>query len=200
MSFAVLVFNRPPPHTHTHRSTSSSPHSVTRLDHEEIATHVLVVTATDGGVQPRSASVSVVINVGDVNEYAPVARLDPVPSSLSSSSQPRVWIPWNLEPGGVVARVVATDADLHNHSATAGGAGDFGDGTALAYTLVSPTGAAAFAARSDGAVVLRQGYTLTRGQEFNVTMVVHDAGTPPLSSEVTLLTWPSLYPLHYLRS
>ena len=151
--------------------------SVTGLDYERISAHVLVVTATDGGIPSRSTSVTVVINVVDVNEHAPVARLDPPPFSSSSSSFPRVWVPSNLAPNSIVTRVIASDGDTSNMTLST-------TSPELSFALSSPTGAAAFAVRADGAVVLREGYSLTRGQEFNVTVVVSDAGPDPMSTEV----------------
>ncbi len=84
------------------------------LDREASSEIHLVVTATDGGERPRSASVRAAVTVMDVNDNAP--RFPSVSSAsssvLSSPSSPLVLtVSEDAASGAVVARMEAADAD-----------------------------------------------------------------------------------------
>ncbi|XP_068600475.1 protocadherin alpha-C2-like [Brachionichthys hirsutus] len=76
------------------------------LDREEHAVHNLILTAVDGGVPPRSGTASIVINVLDINDNAPVF------------SQPvyAVNVSENSAVGTVVLTLNATDFDEGTNS------------------------------------------------------------------------------------
>ncbi|XP_019714473.1 protocadherin alpha-C2-like isoform X2 [Hippocampus comes] len=71
------------------------------LDRETDAVHNLILTAVDGGVPPRSGTASIIINVLDINDNAPLF------------SQPvfEVHVPENSGAGTVVMTLNATDLD-----------------------------------------------------------------------------------------
>ncbi|XP_024121922.1 protocadherin alpha-C2 isoform X1 [Oryzias melastigma] len=72
-----------------------------KLDREEHAVHNLILTAVDGGVPPRSGTASIIVNVLDINDNAPLF------------SQPvfAVNVSENSAPGTVVMVLNATDLD-----------------------------------------------------------------------------------------
>ncbi|XP_069556690.1 protocadherin alpha-C2-like isoform X2 [Brachyistius frenatus] len=72
-----------------------------KLDREEQAVHNLILTAVDGGVPPRSGTASIIINVLDINDNAPLF------------SQPvfAVNVSENSAAGTVVMTLNATDLD-----------------------------------------------------------------------------------------
>lgn len=69
------------------------------LDREEQATYHLLVKATDGG--GRFCQASVVLTLEDVNDNAPEFSADPYTITVFE----------NTEPGTLLTRVQATDAD-----------------------------------------------------------------------------------------
>ncbi|KAM3869300.1 protocadherin alpha-C2-like [Diretmus argenteus] len=71
------------------------------LDREEHAVHNLILTAVDGGVPARSGTASIVINVLDINDNAPVFGRDVF----------TVHLPENPAAGTVVTTLNATDSD-----------------------------------------------------------------------------------------
>ncbi|XP_068187568.1 protocadherin alpha-C2-like isoform X2 [Antennarius striatus] len=77
-----------------------------KLDREEHAVHNLILTAVDGGVPPRSGTASIIINVLDINDNAPVF------------SQPiyTVNVSENAAVGSVVLTLNATDLDEGTNS------------------------------------------------------------------------------------
>ncbi|XP_028322008.1 protocadherin alpha-C2-like isoform X2 [Gouania willdenowi] len=72
-----------------------------KLDREKQAVHNLILTAVDGGVPPRSGTASIIINVLDINDNAPIF------------SQPvyAVNVSENTAAGTVVFTLNATDLD-----------------------------------------------------------------------------------------
>uniref|UniRef100_A0A3B3IMA9 Cadherin domain-containing protein n=2 Tax=Oryzias latipes TaxID=8090 RepID=A0A3B3IMA9_ORYLA len=72
-----------------------------KLDREEHAVHNLILTAVDGGVPPRSGTASIIVNVLDINDNAPLF-IQPVFAVNVSE---------NSAPGTVVMILNATDLD-----------------------------------------------------------------------------------------
>ncbi|XP_071313484.1 protocadherin alpha-7-like [Trachinotus anak] len=71
------------------------------LDRETVMTHVLLLTATDGGKPPRSGNMTIIVNVSDVNDNPPVFTQDSY----------RVELKENSPFGTTVIHVNATDMD-----------------------------------------------------------------------------------------
>ncbi|AWP12613.1 putative protocadherin alpha-3-like, partial [Scophthalmus maximus] len=71
------------------------------LDRESVKTHVLLLTATDGGKPPRSGNMTIIVDVSDVNDNPPVFTQDSYHADLKE----------NAPIGTTVIRVNATDAD-----------------------------------------------------------------------------------------
>ncbi|XP_075397825.1 protocadherin gamma-B6 isoform X1 [Tenrec ecaudatus] len=71
------------------------------LDREEQRSHLLILTAVDGGDPPRSATANIEIFVRDTNDNPPVF----------SKSEYRINLSENLPPGSSVFQVTASDPD-----------------------------------------------------------------------------------------
>ncbi|XP_076729847.1 protocadherin alpha-7 isoform X24 [Maylandia zebra] len=71
------------------------------LDRESVKTHVLLLTAFDGGKPPRSGNMTIIVNVSDVNDNPPVFSKEAYSAHLKENS------PF----GTTVIQVNATDLD-----------------------------------------------------------------------------------------
>ncbi|XP_070693467.1 protocadherin alpha-3-like [Pempheris klunzingeri] len=71
------------------------------LDRESVKTHVLLLTAIDGGKPPRSGNMTIIVNVFDVNDNPPVFTQDSYTVQLKENSPL----------GTTVIQVNATDLD-----------------------------------------------------------------------------------------
>ncbi|XP_047196505.1 protocadherin alpha-3-like [Hippoglossus stenolepis] len=56
------------------------------LDRESVKTHVLLLTATDGGKPPRSGNMTIIVDVSDVNDNPPVFTHDSYNVNLKENS------------------------------------------------------------------------------------------------------------------
>ncbi|XP_036097828.1 protocadherin-23 [Molossus molossus] len=156
------------------------------LDRETQAWHQLVVEARDGGAEPEVTTVRVSIAVLDVNDNWPAIHL----LFLTEGGAARV--SEGARPGDYVARVSVSDADGDpEKEGEADGELDMslGDRT-ISLTLEGAEGA--FALRpggSPGVFFLCVGGPLDREIRdlYDLRLVATDAGSPPLSTEETLL-------------
>ncbi|XP_073342594.1 protocadherin alpha-7-like [Pagrus major] len=71
------------------------------LDRESVKTHVLLLTAIDGGKPPRSGNMTIIVNVSDVNDNPPVFTQESYTVQLKENSPL----------GTTVVQVNATDLD-----------------------------------------------------------------------------------------
>ncbi|MEQ2199151.1 hypothetical protein XENOCAPTIV_026077, partial [Xenoophorus captivus] len=71
------------------------------LDRESVKSHVLLLTALDGGKPPRSGNMTIIVNVSDVNDNPPVFSQESYTVSLKENSPV----------GTTVIQVNATDLD-----------------------------------------------------------------------------------------
>lgn len=158
------------------------------LDREAQAWHQLVVEARDGGAEPEVATVRVSIAVLDVNDNRPAIHL----LFLTEGGAARV--SEGARPGDYVARVSVSDADSdpEKEEEAAGELGVGLGGSAVSLSLEGAEGA--FALRpggSPGVFFLCVEGPLDRESRdlYDLRLVATDAGSPPLSTEETLLLW-----------
>ncbi|XP_061581270.1 protocadherin alpha-7-like isoform X22 [Cololabis saira] len=71
------------------------------LDRESIKTHVLLLTAFDGGKPPRSGNMTIIVNVSDINDNPPVFSQESYTAQVKE----------NVAIGSTVIQVNATDLD-----------------------------------------------------------------------------------------
>ncbi|XP_058130982.1 protocadherin-23 [Dasypus novemcinctus] len=177
------------------------------LDREAQAWHQLVVEARDGGAEPEVATVRVSIAVLDVNDNPPAIHL----LFLTEGGGSRV--SEGARPGDYVARVSVSDADSDPEKEKEA-AGELGVGLGGGDISLSLEG-------GEGAFALRPGgppgvyFLCVEGpldretrDLYELLLVATDKGSPPLSTEETLLLWvadlndqPPLFSQeHYLAS
>ncbi|XP_069349341.1 protocadherin-23 [Eulemur rufifrons] len=156
------------------------------LDREAQAWHQLVIQARDGGAEPEVATVRVSIAVLDVNDNPPAIHLLFLTEGGAAS------VSEGAQPGDYVARVSVSDADGEpekEEEAT----GQFGVGLGVgSISLSLEGGEGAFALRPGGppgVFFLCVEGSLDRESRdlYELRLVATDAGSPPLSTEETLL-------------
>nr|XP_031305038.1 LOW QUALITY PROTEIN: protocadherin alpha-6-like [Camelus dromedarius] len=139
------------------------------LDRESVANYELVVTARDGGSPPLSATVSVSVDVSDVNDNAP------------TFAQPEytVFVKENNPPGCHIFTVSARDADAQENAL-------------VSYSLVERrVGERALSSyvsvhAESGKVYALQPLDHEELELLQFQVSARDAGVPPLGSNVTL--------------
>ncbi|XP_057583647.1 protocadherin-23 isoform X1 [Hippopotamus amphibius kiboko] len=156
------------------------------LDREAQAWHQLVVEARDGGAEPEVATVRVSIAVLDVNDNRPAIHL----LFLTEGGAARV--SEGARVGDYVARVSVSDADddpeKEEEAVEELGVGLGGGSISLALE----GGEGAFALRSGGSsgvfFLCVEGPLDRESRDlYDLRLVATDAGSPPLSTEETLL-------------
>ncbi|KAG8507311.1 Protocadherin-16 [Galemys pyrenaicus] len=156
------------------------------LDREAQAWHQLLVEARDAGAEPEVATVRVSIAVLDVNDNPPAIHL----LFLTEGGAARV--SEGARPGDYVARVSVSDADggPDGREEAAGGLGKGLGGESISLTLDGGEGA--FALRPGGApgvfFLCVEGPLDRESRDlYALRLVATDAGSPPRSTEETLL-------------
>ncbi|KAM8994285.1 protocadherin beta-4-like [Ara ararauna] len=140
------------------------------LDYEQVKQIEVLVSATDAGSPPLSASVAVYISVVDENDNAPLV-LYPSQESSSPSSE---LVPISAEAGYLITKVVAVDADS-------------GQNSWLSYHLLRATDPGLFAVGAQsGEVRLRRSVTERDTMKQKLVVLVRDNGQPPLSATAAL--------------
>ncbi|XP_055975002.1 protocadherin-23 [Sorex fumeus] len=156
------------------------------LDREAQAWHQLVIEARDAGAEPEVATVRVSIAVLDVNDNRPAIHL----LFLTEGGTARV--SEGARPGDYVARVSVSDEDGDSDSDEEA-VGDPRVGLAggsIALTLEGGEGAFALSpGGSPGVFFICVEGPLDRESRdlYDLRLVATDAGSPPLSTEQTLL-------------
>ncbi|XP_059250216.1 protocadherin-23 [Mustela nigripes] len=156
------------------------------LDREAQAWHQLVVEARDGGAEPEVATVRVSIAVLDVNDNPPAIHL----LFLTEGGAARVSEGAAL--GDYVARVSVSDAD-GNPEQEEEAVGEPGAGLGReSISLSLEGGDGAFALRSGGSpgvfFLCVEGPLDRESRDlYDLRLVATDSGSPPLSTEETLL-------------
>ncbi|XP_048186982.1 protocadherin gamma-B6 isoform X10 [Perognathus longimembris pacificus] len=141
------------------------------LDHEQLLSFRLTVQARDQGAPPRRANASLRVLVGDRNDNAPRV-LYPAPEP--DGSAPLHTVPRAAEPGSLVTKVVAVDADS-GHNAW------------LSYHVLqaSEPGLFSLGLRS-GEVRTARALADRDAARQRLVVAVRDGGQPPLSATATL--------------
>ncbi|KAM9226370.1 protocadherin gamma-A12-like [Leptosomus discolor] len=157
------------------------------FDYEEVREVGLWVRAEDGGAPALSSNVSVRLVIVDENDNAPQVLYPPASSSSSSASaglgsrSGSVWgwsgvelAPRSAEPGSLVAKVVAVDADA-------------GQNAWLSYELAKATEPGLFRVGLHSGEVRTARSPLARdASRQSLVVVVKDHGRPALSATATL--------------
>ncbi|KAM8994183.1 LOW QUALITY PROTEIN: uncharacterized protein PRD47_014339 [Ara ararauna] len=146
------------------------------FDYEEVREVLLWVWAEDGGAPALSSNVSVRLEIVDENDNAPqvLYPLAPAPSAAGSGWAGVELAPRSAEPGALVAKVVAVDADS-------------GQNAWLSYELAKATEPGLFRVGLHSGEVRTARFPLARdAARQSLVVVVKDHGRPALSATATL--------------
>uniref|UniRef100_A0A8C5X715 Cadherin domain-containing protein n=1 Tax=Malurus cyaneus samueli TaxID=2593467 RepID=A0A8C5X715_9PASS len=148
------------------------------LDYEQVRELELWVRAEDGGAPALSSNVSVRLLIVDENDNAPQVLYPPAAPAASLSSGAG-WsgvelAPRSSEPGALVAKVVAVDADA-------------GQNAWLSYELAKATEPGLFRVGLHSGEVRTARFPLARdAARHSLVVLVKDHGRPALSATATL--------------
>ncbi|XP_033922842.1 protocadherin gamma-A12-like [Melopsittacus undulatus] len=146
------------------------------FDYEEVREVRLWVWAEDGGAPALSSNVSVLLEIVDENDNAPQVLYPPAaaPSAAVSGWSGVELAPRSAEPGALVAKVVAVDADA-------------GQNAWLSYELAKATEPGLFRVGLHSGEVRTARFPLARdAARQSLVVVVKDHGRPALSATATL--------------
>ncbi|XP_065590492.1 protocadherin gamma-A2-like isoform X2 [Cyrtonyx montezumae] len=153
------------------------------FDYEEVRELELWVRAEDGGAPPLSSNVSVRLLIADENDNAPQVLYPPAPGSGSGAGAGAGAVsgwagvelaPRSAEPGALVAKVVAVDADA-------------GQNAWLSYELAKATEPGLFrVGLHSGEVRMARSPMARDAARHSLVVLVKDRGRPPLSATATL--------------
>ncbi|XP_061209950.1 protocadherin gamma-A2-like isoform X14 [Neopsephotus bourkii] len=146
------------------------------FDYEEVREVRLWVWAEDGGAPALSSNVSVLLEIVDENDNAPQVLYPPAaaPSAAVSGWSGVELAPRSAEPGALVAKVVAVDADA-------------GQNAWLSYELAKATEPGLFRVGLHSGEVRTARFPLARDvARQSLVVVVKDHGRPALSATATL--------------
>ncbi|NWQ81248.1 PCDC2 protein, partial [Columbina picui] len=140
-----------------------------KLDHEKAAAYNITVTATDSGSPPLSSQKVIHVEISDINDNPPRFE-EPVYS---------VYIPENNPLGALMCTIKATDPDVAENAYVSYSLldGEIEGLPVTSYVSIKSDSGNMYAVRSFDYETLR---------EFQVVVQAQDAGTPPLSSTVTV--------------
>ncbi|XP_058142014.1 protocadherin gamma-B2 isoform X25 [Dasypus novemcinctus] len=139
------------------------------LDREQIPEYNVTITATDRGKPPLSSSKSVTLQIGDVNDNAPVFQ----------QASYVVHVAENNPPGASIGQVRASDSDLGPNGRVSYSivASDLGPQALSSYVSLSAQSGVLFAQRAFDHEQLRA---------FQLTLQARDQGSPALGANVSL--------------
>ncbi|XP_068554645.1 protocadherin gamma-A5-like [Anas acuta] len=145
------------------------------FDYEEVREVGLCVRAEDGGAPALSSNVSVRLLIVDENDNAPQVLYPPAAASAAGAGWTGVELaPRSAEPGALVAKVVAVDADA-------------GQNAWLSYELAKATEPGLFRVGLHSGEVRTARSPLARdAPRHSLVVVVKDQGRPALSATATL--------------
>ncbi|KAK2524869.1 hypothetical protein Q9233_009188 [Columba guinea] len=145
------------------------------FDYEEVREVGLWVRAEDGGAPALSSNVSVRLVIVDENDNAPQVLYPPAAPLAAGAGWAGVELaPHSAEPGALVAKVVAVDADA-------------GQNAWLSYELAKATEPGLFRVGLHSGEVRTARFPLARdAARQSLVVVVKDHGRPALSATATL--------------
>ncbi|XP_052672394.1 LOW QUALITY PROTEIN: protocadherin gamma-A2-like [Harpia harpyja] len=144
------------------------------FDYEEVREVGLWVRAEDGGAPALSSNVSVRLVIVDENDNAPQVLYPPAAPAAGAGWAGVELAPRSAEPGALVAKVVAVDADA-------------GQNAWLSYELAKATEPGLFRVGLHSGEVRTARFPLARdAARQSLVVVVKDHGRPALSATATL--------------
>ncbi|XP_054840801.1 protocadherin gamma-A12-like [Eublepharis macularius] len=161
LSFSYLSIN----------SETGAIYALRSFDYEEFHQIEFLVKAQDGGSSPLSSNVSVTLLILDQNDNVPQILYPSVPSDGSTGVE---LAPRSSEPGYLVTKVVAVDADS-------------GQNAWLSYQLLKATEPGLFTiGLHTGEIRTARPFLDKDALKQSLVVLVKDNGQPPLSASVTV--------------
>ncbi|XP_069725658.1 protocadherin beta-15-like [Phaenicophaeus curvirostris] len=143
--------------------------TVTTLDREETAWYILTVTAADAGSPPLTTTQTFTVDISDVNDNAPVFNQTSYTMYVRENNVPTV----------LVGAVHASDADI-------------GPNAKVTYSLIPsqrterPPYSCISVNSENGHVFVLRPLDYEQLKQLEVLVIASDAGSPPLSANVTV--------------
>ncbi|XP_054840725.1 protocadherin gamma-A6-like [Eublepharis macularius] len=152
-------------------SESGAVYALNPFDYEEFQEIQFLIRAQDGGSPPLSSSVSVTLFILDQNDNAPEILYPSPPTDGSTGVE---LAPRSSEPGYLVTKVVAVDADS-------------GQNAWLSYQLLKATEPGLFTiGLHTGEIRTARPFLDKDALKQSLVVLVKDNGQPPLSASVTV--------------
>uniref|UniRef100_A0A8C8RI10 Cadherin domain-containing protein n=1 Tax=Pelusios castaneus TaxID=367368 RepID=A0A8C8RI10_9SAUR len=152
-------------------SQTGAIYALRSFDYEEFREVGFVVQARDGGSPPLSSNVSVTLFILDQNDNTPHILHPSLPTDGSTGVE---LAPRSSEPGYLVTKVVAVDADS-------------GQNAWLSYQLLKATEPGLFAVGlHSGEIRTARHFVDKDALKQSLVVLVKDNGQPPLSASVTV--------------
>ncbi|XP_043346662.1 protocadherin gamma-B5-like isoform X11 [Dermochelys coriacea] len=139
------------------------------LDRERTADYNITITATDKGSPPLSTQKTILLQISDINDNAPVFEK---PSYTA-------YVPENNPSGASIFSVKASDRDLDRNAR-------------VTYSILSsslqelPLSSYISINSQTGAIYAQRAFDYEQFREFEMQVKAQDGGSPPLSSNVTV--------------
>ncbi|XP_074924123.1 protocadherin gamma-B5-like isoform X13 [Chelonoidis abingdonii] len=139
------------------------------LDREGTPEYNITITATDKGSPPLSTQKTILLQISDINDNAPVFEK---PSYTA-------YVPENNPSGASIFSVKASDRDLDRNAR-------------VTYSILSsnleevPLSSYISINSQTGAIYAQRSFDYEQFREFEVQVQAQDGGSPPLSSNVTV--------------
>ncbi|XP_040903724.1 protocadherin alpha-3-like [Toxotes jaculatrix] len=138
------------------------------LDRESVKTHVLLLTATDGGKPPRSGNMTITVDVSDVNDNPPVFTQDSYHVQLKENS------PY----GTTVIHVNATDLDEGSNGEVVYSFGNDVDARVRARFNLDPV---------TGVVTVAGAIDFEESGRYEIDIQASDKGAATLTTDKTVI-------------
>ncbi|XP_030069262.1 protocadherin-10-like [Microcaecilia unicolor] len=152
-------------------SDSGNIYALRSFDYEQIRNFAIRVQAQDAGFPSLSSNVTVQVFIMDQNDNAPVI-VSPRPKNGSVATE---MIPWSVDPGYLVGKISAVDADA-------------GQNSRLCYQILQATDPTLFSvALYTGELRTIRPFTDKDATKQRLVIQVRDNGQPSLSSTVSIL-------------
>ncbi|KAG8133026.1 hypothetical protein E2320_010866, partial [Naja naja] len=140
-----------------------------RLDRETVSQYTIKLTAQDSGIPPLTRDLTILLNISDINDNAPSFSQHFYNSFLKE----------NNPPGSLLCTVSASDPDEGDNSRlTYSVAGNqVQDALISSFIYINP---------DNGNIYAQHSFDYETLQVLQILVIVQDAGTPILSSSVTV--------------
>ncbi|XP_075298262.1 protocadherin beta-15-like [Opisthocomus hoazin] len=143
--------------------------TVSTLDREETARHILTVTAADAGSPPLTTTQTFTVDILDVNDNAPVFN----------QTSYTMYIRENNVPKALVGSVSAADADVGPNAKVT-------YSLAAAHSTEHPPCSCISVNSENGYVFVLRPLDYEQVRQIEVLVSASDAGSPPLTANVTV--------------